>query len=124
MEALKQQTVTTEPPVSEGAGKWRGEGVPEGHLFLFLTSLSIPSISFQDSALKLREAEEVQSSLQAECEQYRSTLAETVSCSPLRCVGLPLEVPLDGTPGSPGCPWACGGHPSVCWGAATWKTIC
>ncbi|XP_009639922.1 ribosome-binding protein 1 isoform X1 [Egretta garzetta] len=44
VEALKQQTVTTEPP---------------------------------DSALKLREAEEVQSSLQAECEQYRSTLAET-----------------------------------------------
>uniref|UniRef100_A0A8C0FTW1 Ribosome binding protein 1 n=1 Tax=Bubo bubo TaxID=30461 RepID=A0A8C0FTW1_BUBBB len=45
-DVLKQQTVTTEPPVSEGAGKWR-------------------------------EAEEAQSTLQAECEQYRTILAET-----------------------------------------------
>uniref|UniRef100_A0A8C0II94 Ribosome binding protein 1 n=1 Tax=Bubo bubo TaxID=30461 RepID=A0A8C0II94_BUBBB len=33
-DVLKQQTVTTEPPVSEGAGKWRGEGVPEAQLRL------------------------------------------------------------------------------------------
>ena len=101
---LKQQTVTTESPVSEGAGRWRGEGEPEDHLFLFLTSLSIPSLSFQDSALKLKEAEEAQSTLQAECEQYRAILAETVSCSPLPCVGLPLEIPLERSAGSPGCP--------------------
>ena len=85
VDVLKQHTVTTEAPVSEGAGKWRDEGVPEGHLFLFLTSLSIPSLSFQDSALKLKEAEEAQSTLQAECEQYRAILAETVSCSPWCC---------------------------------------
>lgn len=78
---LKQQTITTESPVGEGAGKWRGKGVPEGHSFLFLTSLSIPSLSFQESALKLKEAEEAQSTLQAECEQYRAILAETVSGS-------------------------------------------
>uniref|UniRef100_A0A8C4UJC6 Ribosome binding protein 1 n=1 Tax=Falco tinnunculus TaxID=100819 RepID=A0A8C4UJC6_FALTI len=46
--------------------------VPFPHL-----SLSIPSLSFQDSALKLKEAEEAQSTLQAECEQYRAILAET-----------------------------------------------
>lgn len=32
----------------------------------------------QDLAAKLREAEETQSGLQAECDQYRSILAETV----------------------------------------------
>lgn len=37
----------------------------------------------QDSALKLKEAEEAQSTLQAECEQYRAILAETVSYSSL-----------------------------------------
>uniref|UniRef100_A0A8C5JJM3 Ribosome binding protein 1 n=1 Tax=Junco hyemalis TaxID=40217 RepID=A0A8C5JJM3_JUNHY len=42
---LKQQMITTEPPVSD--------------------------------ALKLKEAEEAQSTLQAECEQYRTILAET-----------------------------------------------
>lgn len=125
MDVLKQQTITTELPVSEGAGKWRGEGVPEGHSFLFLTSHSIPSLSFQDAALKLKEAEEAQSTLQAECEQYRTILAETVSCSlGCSCVGLPLEIPLERSSGSPGWPWAHGGHPSVCRGAAVWKTIC
>uniref|UniRef100_A0A8C4UP23 Ribosome binding protein 1 n=1 Tax=Falco tinnunculus TaxID=100819 RepID=A0A8C4UP23_FALTI len=49
-----------------------GSLVPFPHL-----SLSIPSLSFQDSALKLKEAEEAQSTLQAECEQYRAILAET-----------------------------------------------
>lgn len=34
----------------------------------------------QDLASKLREAEETQSSLQAECDQYRTILAETVGC--------------------------------------------
>lgn len=61
-----------------------------------LTSPSTPSLSFQDSALKLKEAEEAQSTLQAECEQYRAILAETVSCSPLPYVGLPLELILRG----------------------------
>ena len=37
-----------------------------------------PALRPQDLAAKLREAEETQSSLQAECDQYRSILAETV----------------------------------------------
>lgn len=41
-----------------------------GHLF---------SLCPQDLASKLKEAEETQSTLQAECDQYRTILAETVS---------------------------------------------
>lgn len=72
--------------------------------FLFLTSLSIASLSFQDSALKLKEAEEAQSTLQAECEQYRAILAETVSCSPWCCVGLLLDIHCERSLGSPRLP--------------------
>lgn len=44
----------------------------------------------QDLASKLREAEEAQSTLQAECDQYRSILAETVSAGNLSA-GHPWE---------------------------------
>uniref|UniRef100_A0A8C3KRH3 Ribosome binding protein 1 n=1 Tax=Calidris pygmaea TaxID=425635 RepID=A0A8C3KRH3_9CHAR len=79
VDVLKRQTTTTELPVSRGAGRWRGEGVPKGSLVSFPHPSLSPSLSlsFQDSALKLKEAEEAQSTLQAECEQYRAILAET-----------------------------------------------
>lgn len=117
MHVLKQHMITAESSVSEEAGKWRGGGVPEGHWFLFLTSLFIPSLSFQDAALKLKEAEEAQCTLQAECEQYRTILAETVSCSPWCCIGLSLEICCKRSPGHPGCLWAHRGHRTVCYGA-------
>lgn len=40
---LKQQTVTTKPLVSGGAGKWSGV-VPERDSFLFLTYPHLPSL--------------------------------------------------------------------------------
>lgn len=42
--------------------------------------LARPLFCPQDLASKLREAEETQNSLQAECDQYRTILAETVGC--------------------------------------------
>lgn len=42
---LKQQMITTEPPVSDGC-KVEGEGVLEGHMFLLFISLSFLSLSF------------------------------------------------------------------------------
>ena len=45
-------------------------------------SLSLFLFFFQHLLEKLKEAEESQSSLQAECEQYRTVLAETVRPRP------------------------------------------
>lgn len=42
-------------------------------------TFSICFLSFQELLEKLKEAEESHSTLQAECDQYRTVLAETVS---------------------------------------------
>lgn len=62
--------------------------------FPHLSSFSVLLLPSQDSALKLKEAEEVQSTLQAECEQYRAILAETVSYSSSPRLGLRLGTQL------------------------------
>lgn len=60
----------------------------------------------QDLASKLREAEEIQSTLQAECDQYRTILAETVSCKGL---------PMGGRWGGEEAHWPSGKEPCVPW---------
>lgn len=62
--------------------------------FPHLSSFSVLLLPSQDSALKLKEAEEAQSTLQAECEQYRAILAETVSYSSSPRLGLRLGTQL------------------------------
>lgn len=70
--------------LQRGGARERLRLISSPHLSFF----SILLLPFQDSALKLKEAEEAQSTLQAECEQYRAILAETVSYSSSPRLGL------------------------------------
>lgn len=60
-----------------------------------------PAAVFQDLLEKLKEAEESHGTLQAECEQYRTVLAETVTALSEGPFGatLPSVCPLQGTGG-------------------------
>lgn len=78
-EALKQQSQESQSSTE----------LPVGHYFILLhfTLINLADevlnvfCLFQELLQKLKEAEENHASIQAECEQYRTVLAETVSAS-------------------------------------------